>query len=67
MYVCVCNALNDREVKRLIASGRVRTADDIYAAFECTPQCGVCREEMNDMLDGGPCARAGHSCVPVTA
>ncbi len=63
MYVCVCNALSDREVKRVIASGRVRSADDIYAVLGCTPQCGVCREELNELLDGGSCGGSLRACA----
>jgi bacterioferritin-associated ferredoxin len=52
MYVCVCNALSDRDVKRVVATGRVGSADDIYAALGCAPQCGACREEMAEILAG---------------
>jgi|APTNR8051073442_1049403.scaffolds.fasta_scaffold14846_4 Bacterioferritin-associated ferredoxin len=63
MYVCVCNALSDREVKRVIATGRVRTADDVYAALGCTPQCGACQDEVVEMLNGGVGASASHACA----
>ena len=63
MYVCVCNALSDREVKRVIAAGRVRSAEDIYAALGCAPQCGACKEELTEMLSGGIRSHAGHACA----
>lgn len=50
MFVCICNALTDREVRAAIASGTVRTAQDIYLHFKTEPQCGQCMEEMLAML-----------------
>jgi len=41
MYVCLCNALREREIDHAIARGN-RTTDEVYAALGVEPQCGSC-------------------------
>ena len=49
MYVCICNALNERKVKEAMAScpGSVSR---IYKHHGCTPQCGKCVPVLRDMV-----------------
>lgn len=49
MYVCICNALNERKVKEAIAScpGSVSR---IYKHHGCAPQCGKCVPALRDMV-----------------
>ena len=41
MYVCICNALNDRQIDRALADG-VRSTARVYTYNGCRPQCGKC-------------------------
>ena len=45
MFVCICNALSDRDVRKAIRGG-ARTPKQIYAALGVEPQCGKCAPEM---------------------
>ena len=52
MYVCLCNALTDRQVKQAAATAGVRTTASIYAACGCRAQCGQCARALLDLLRG---------------
>ena len=52
MYVCICNALNERKVKEAIASNPGSVAR-IYRHHGCTPQCGKCVPVLRDMVREG--------------
>lgn len=49
MYVCICNAINERAVKDAIDAGASK-ASDIYRANGCAPRCGQCVPEMQKAL-----------------
>ena len=41
MYVCLCNALTDRQVRQAVADGACRPRE-VYGACGCRAQCGTC-------------------------
>ena len=41
MYVCICNAVNERAVREAIGRG-CRTVGDVYRNCGVRPQCGKC-------------------------
>ncbi len=50
MYVCICNAVTDRDIRRAAASG----ADSLYAlqdSLGVATCCGSCRQQATDILD----------------
>lgn len=49
MYVCVCNAIRESELREaaLVTMG---DADAVYAALGCEPDCRQCIEEANEIL-----------------
>lgn len=53
MWVCICNAKNDRHVATAIAAvctdASVRVAD-VYAAMGCRAKCGRCTPEILDRM-----------------
>ncbi|WP_207461542.1 (2Fe-2S)-binding protein [Azospirillum sp. SYSU D00513] len=51
MYVCICNALNERRVRQAIRQHRPATVHDVYAACGVTPQCGKCAPTIRDILE----------------
>lgn len=53
MYVCICNAINERSVKAAIDDGAAKVAD-IYRANGCAPRCGKCIPDMRNALQVRP-------------
>jgi bacterioferritin-associated ferredoxin len=56
MYVCLCNALTDRQVKQAAASAGTTKPSSVYAACGCRAQCGQCVKAPVTPLRGGDCA-----------
>ncbi|HPE02759.1 MAG TPA: (2Fe-2S)-binding protein [Burkholderiaceae bacterium] len=60
MYVCICNAVSDREIRAEVAAG-ARSLADITVALGVAAGCGCCRETAQRVVDealcGGDCAR----------
>lgn len=50
MYVCVCNAIKDSELRDIARRG-VRSADYAYEALGCEPHCATCIEYVQAVLD----------------
>lgn len=50
MYVCMCNALRDRDVCAAAAAG-ARTAVDAYSALGAAPRCGRCLPFAQRLID----------------
>lgn len=49
MIVCICNAINERQVKAAIESG----ADNwraVLAHYGCGPECGQCQLEIVELI-----------------
>ena len=55
MIVCVCNRLNENQVRGAINSGAC-CPDDVYARCGVRKNCGRCQETIEDMLDENPAA-----------
>ncbi len=49
MYVCICNAFTDSQVREVLRSG-VRDPDKIHAALGCAPQCGKCLATLCEII-----------------
>lgn len=52
MYVCLCNALTDRQVKQAAAAAGTSKPSTIYAACGCRAQCGQCVKALVLLLRG---------------
>lgn len=50
MYVCVCHALRERDVRRIIQEEGARTPSGIFKAADAEPCCGLCVPDMKVML-----------------
>jgi bacterioferritin-associated ferredoxin len=51
MFICVCNAINDRSVREILAnSPHVTTPAGVHRAAGCKPQCGRCLDSMAGMI-----------------
>ncbi len=50
MYVCICHALNDRDVEKAKCDGACR-AGDIHRHYGVKVQCGRCLPMIRQLLD----------------
>lgn len=60
MYVCVCNAITDREVHAAMASGAI-VADEVFRHFGTQIRCGRCVATMRSLMgDNAPNSERRH-------
>jgi bacterioferritin-associated ferredoxin len=52
VYVCLCNALTDRQVREAAATAGTTKASTVYAACGCRAQCGQCVKALVALLRG---------------
>jgi bacterioferritin-associated ferredoxin len=50
MYVCVCRAVTQQEVKAAIDGG-ARSVDDVAAACCAGDDCGACHEKIEGLIE----------------
>jgi len=50
MYICLCNAVTDHDIRRVAADG-VRTFAELQARTGCSDCCGCCESEARATLD----------------
>ncbi|WP_353857391.1 (2Fe-2S)-binding protein [Azospirillum formosense] len=60
MYVCICHALNDKQVTKALENG-ARTPASVFRHYERQVQCGKCVPMMRDMVQSH-CANQCPSC-----
>lgn len=54
MYVCICRAVTDTELRSCIAAG-ARTLDDVGDACGAGTGCGSCVEHVDALLAAAVC------------
>ncbi|OYD85520.1 MULTISPECIES: (2Fe-2S)-binding protein [Azospirillum] len=60
MYVCICHALNDKQVTKALENG-ARTPASVFRHYERQVQCGKCVPMMRDMVQSH-CANQCQAC-----
>lgn len=50
MYICICNAVTEKQVHQAIDGGAV-TVDDLYRLLAVGSQCGSCRDCARQCLN----------------
>ncbi|WP_425605204.1 (2Fe-2S)-binding protein [Fulvimonas yonginensis] len=50
MYICLCNAVTDHDIRRAAAEG-VRSFDELQARTGCSDCCGCCEAEARATLE----------------
>lgn len=50
MYVCICNALRDRELAEA-ARGETRSVAEVFRRCGRRPQCGKCLPDVARMIE----------------
>lgn len=63
MYVCICNALRDKELEA--ASADARNVADVFRACGRRPQCGKCVHDVAAIIEDARAKADGP--VPVIA
>ncbi|PWF22247.1 (2Fe-2S)-binding protein [Corticimicrobacter populi] len=67
MYICICNAVTERQVNASVARG-ARTLSDLQADLGVATCCGCCAEMAESYLPcASACACAGGCCDCATA
>jgi bacterioferritin-associated ferredoxin len=64
MYVCLCNALTDRDLHLYTAGGNC-SVSMVYRACGCQPQCGKCVPFVRQMLRQGAESATSGKTTPV--
>lgn len=52
MFICICNAITERQVKAAVAAG-ARSLADLQAELGVASCCGCCADTATDYLPGG--------------
>lgn len=63
MYVCVCNAVTDRDIRRAVEEG-VETFEQLQARTGCSGCCGCCEVEARLVLER---SRGESTALPLAA
>jgi len=50
MYVCICKAVTDREIRCAVEDG-ARTVRALRKQLGCTGQCGKCKPQVREIRD----------------
>lgn len=63
MFVCICNAVRDREIREHAEQG-VTTLDELRLRTGCSDCCGQCAEEAESILESVHAGRSERSPQP---
>lgn len=50
VYICICNALTDRDIHRAATAAGARRPLEVFAACRCRVQCGTCVRKLRDLM-----------------
>lgn len=50
MYVCICNALREKQLSEA-ADGDVRTVIEVFRRCGARPQCGKCLPDVAEVIE----------------
>jgi bacterioferritin-associated ferredoxin len=51
MYICICNALKDRQLAA--AATDAKSVGEVFRRCEARPQCGKCLPDVAKMIEEG--------------
>jgi bacterioferritin-associated ferredoxin len=50
VYICICNALTDRDIHRAATTDGARRPLEVFQACQCRVQCGTCVRKLIDLV-----------------
>jgi bacterioferritin-associated ferredoxin len=50
MYVCICNALRDKDLEAAAADPSVKAVGCVFKRCDAKPRCGRCLPDVADMI-----------------
>lgn len=51
MYVCVCNGIRERDIRRAVLEDGARTPLDVFRACGASPQCRMCVPDIRRLVE----------------
>jgi bacterioferritin-associated ferredoxin len=66
MYICLCNAVTDHDIRRAVADG-VRSFAELQGRTGCSDCCGCCEAEARKTMDQAMSHGSGLPAFVVTA
>ena len=66
MYICICNAVTDRQIRNAVDDG-ARSVDDLHRLLSVGSQCGNCKDCAKQCLKEALAARDATSLMLCTA
>ena len=66
MYVCVCQAVSDHDIRRAVARG-AHSFEDVQAQTGCTTCCGCCEGEARELVETAVESERRTAALPVAA
>ncbi len=52
MYVCICHALREKDVRRVVNDGETSIVK-VYQSLGCKPRCGKCLGMVAEIVAAG--------------
>ena len=69
MYICICNAVTDRQIRAVVAAG-ASSLDEVTMELGVGACCGCCRDAaekvIHDVACGGNCATCHRGDVAIS-
>lgn len=62
MYICICNAVTDRQIRTAVAAGAA-SLDDLAMTLGVGAGCGCCREAAEQVIHDTTCSGNCVSCA----
>jgi len=50
MYVCVCNAIRESDIRRCVTDQGARSPMDVFRAMGASPQCRMCIPDIRRLV-----------------
>jgi bacterioferritin-associated ferredoxin len=66
MYVCVCKAVSDQDIRHAVAEG-ARCLEDLQESTGCTTCCGCCESEARALLEANVESERRAAALPAVA
>lgn len=64
MYVCICNSVTDREIKKAVKQG-IDTFDEVRNQLGVSSCCGQCENHAREVINEACTAKPTFSGIPL--